>query len=47
MNHKPIIFAQYLNLDDPDIDLMGVPIQKSVGLTAKEVAKRHLKNFWQ
>lgn len=40
-----IIFAQYLDLTDPNLDLSGLPIQKSVGLTAKEVVKREILNF--
>lgn len=44
---QPIVFAQYLDLDDPNFDLTGISVQKTVGLTAKEVVKRHLKDFWQ
>lgn len=42
-----IIFAQYLDLNDPALDLINIPIQKTVGLTAKEVAKRNLIEFWK
>jgi beta-lactamase class D len=35
---QPIVFAQYL-------DLTNLPIHKSVGLTAKEEAKREIVNF--
>lgn len=42
-----IIFAQYLDLDDPNLDLTGVTRQPSVGLTAKELIKRELQNFWK
>lgn len=44
---QPIVFAQYLDLDDSNFDLTGISVQKTVGLTAKEVVKRHLKDFWQ
>ena len=44
---QPIVFAQYLDKNDPDLNLEGLPVHPTVGLTAKEVAKRHLKNVWQ
>lgn len=44
---QPIVFAQYLDMEDPYLDLMGIPTQKTVGFTAKEVAKKHLENFWR
>lgn len=45
---EPIIFAQYLDLDDQNPDLlMGASRQPTVGLTAKDVAKMRLKDFWQ
>lgn len=42
-----IIFAQYLDLADLTLDWAGISIQKSVGLTAKEVAKKNLWNLLQ
>lgn len=41
----PIVFAQYLDLDDPHLDLAGVSLQKTVGLTAKELAKKKIVNI--
>lgn len=37
-----IVFAHYLDLMDPDLDLTGIAKQKTVGLTAKELIKRAL-----
>ena len=42
-----IIFAQYLDLTDPNLDLTDLPIQKSIGLKAKEVAKANLLEWLQ
>ncbi|WP_198027349.1 class D beta-lactamase [Candidatus Paracaedibacter symbiosus] len=44
-DEQRIIFAQYLDMTDPTLDLTDIPPQKSVGLTAKEVAKKNLWNF--
>lgn len=44
---QPIVFAQYLDKNDPDLNLQDLPVHPTVGLTAKEVVKRHLKDFWQ
>jgi len=40
-----IIFAQYLDLDDQNIDLSGIQVHKSVGLTAKEFIKREIMKY--
>lgn len=40
-----IVFAQYLDLTDSNLDLTGVESHKTVGLTAKEVVKKELMNF--
>ena len=40
-----IIFAQYLDLTDTNLDFTGIPTHKSVGLTAKEVIKKQMLNF--
>jgi beta-lactamase class D len=40
-----IIFAQYLDLTDSNLDLIGIPTHKSVGLTAKEIIKKQMLNF--
>ena len=44
-DEKQIIFAQYLDLTDSNLDLTDLPSHKSVGLTAKEVIKRQMLNF--
>jgi beta-lactamase class D len=43
--NERIIFAQYLDLDDAKIDMKDIPEQKSIGLTAKEFARRNLAEF--
>ncbi|MHB9147987.1 MAG: penicillin-binding transpeptidase domain-containing protein [Candidatus Amoebophilus sp.] len=43
----PIIFTQYLDLNDINLNLKDIPIHKSVGLTAKELAKREIFGFLQ
>jgi beta-lactamase class D len=42
-----IVFAQFLDRNDPQLDLTGITIHDSVGLTAKEVIKKHLVNWLQ
>lgn len=42
-----VIFAQYLDRTDKDLNLEGLPVQKSVGLTAKDLIKRELLPFLQ
>jgi len=42
---QQIIFAQYLDKADPNLDLTGILAQKTVGLTAKEVIKRQMLAF--
>jgi beta-lactamase class D len=37
-----IFFAQYLDLGDPGLNRKEIPIQKTMGLTAKEVAKKKI-----
>jgi len=44
---KRVIFAQYLDRTDKDLNLEGLPVQKSVGLTAKDLIKRELLPFLQ
>ena len=44
---QQIVFAQYLDLADPNIDLVGIPFHKSVGLIAKEVIKQKILNSFQ
>lgn len=44
-NGEKIVFAHYLDLDDPTINLTDVTIQPTVGLTAKEVVRKNLKEF--
>jgi beta-lactamase class D len=41
-NDQQIVFAQYLDLADSNLDLADIPPQKTVGLTAKEVIKRRI-----
>ncbi|MBY0501517.1 MAG: class D beta-lactamase [Alphaproteobacteria bacterium] len=41
-NGQQIVFAQYLDLADSNLDLEGIPIQKTVGLTAKEIIKKRM-----
>ncbi len=43
--NQPIIFAQYLNLDDPNFNKEGLSTQGSIGLIAKEVIKREILNI--
>lgn len=43
---QQIIFAQYLDKTDPNLDLTGVPVQRTVGLTAKEIIKKQMSPFW-
>lgn len=42
-----IVFAQYLDLTDPVVDLTDIPLHKSVGLMAKEVIKKNLREYWE
>lgn len=41
----PVIFAQYLDKKDPNLDLTDLPIQQSIGLIAKELSKKNILNF--
>ena len=40
-----LVFAQYLDKADPGLDLTGLPVHKSVGLTAKEMIKRDVLKY--
>ncbi|MBX9804351.1 MAG: class D beta-lactamase [Alphaproteobacteria bacterium] len=40
-----LVFAQYLDKADPGLDLTGLPVHKSVGLTAKEIIKRDVLKY--
>ncbi len=42
---QAIVFAHYLDLTDPALDLTGITQQKTVGLTAKELIKRELQDY--
>jgi Beta-lactamase class D len=44
-NGQQIVFAQYLDLNDPNLNLEGIPSNLPVGLTAKEMIKRELLSF--
>lgn len=44
---QPIIFAQYLDISDNDLNETPLPKQESVGLTAKEVSRMMLANYIQ
>lgn len=42
---QQIVFAQYLDLRDPDLDLTGLPTEGPVGLVAKDIIKREIVNL--
>ena len=44
---QQIIFAQYLDLEDSNLNLEGILLHQSVGLTAKELIKREIVSFLQ
>lgn len=44
-DNQQIVFAQYLDLSDSNLDLEGILPQKTVGLTAKEVIKKKILNL--
>jgi beta-lactamase class D len=44
---QQIIFAQYLDLSDHNLDLKDITIHKSIGLTAKEIIKREMVSYVQ
>ena len=46
-DEKRIIFAAYLDLEDPELDLSGITIQETMGLTAQEFAKREIISYLQ
>ncbi len=39
---QQIVFAQYLDKTDQDLDLINIPKHDSVGLTAKELIRQEL-----
>lgn len=43
-DNQQIIFAQYLDLEDSDLDLTNIPSEGPVGLKAKELIKRELRD---
>ncbi len=41
-DQERIVFAQYLDLSDQNIDMEGLPFHKSIGLKAKEIVKTYV-----